>query len=454
MDHLPGPSGLPLLGNIGIDAAHFHQQLEEWAREYGPIYRMRLMKQRFIVSSRRGDIAQVLHDRPDQWRRSRRITAILEEAGATGVFSAEGDAWRSQRKLVMHALTPEVINSFHPTLSAMTGRLRGRWLAAAESAQPQRLLRDLKAFALDVAIGMALGQDQDMLRHENNPLQQDIEFLFAQMGRRLVAPIQYWRAIQLPVDRATDAAGERVRSAVAGFVAEARARMAANPALREKPGNLLEAMLQAADTPGSGINDALVQANALTMVFAGEDTTANTIAWLLYLLSHAPHAAARLAEEADSGPGLEHMPYLDACVQEAMRLKPVAPFLGAEAVHDVALDDVQVPAGVVVFLLLRHAFERDVPMADGTEFRPERWLDPAIREKQDDPARKLLPFGGGPRFCPGRYLAMCEIRTVMSMVARTFTIEAQPDAPPVEEMFTFTMTPSALPVLLRPRTLC
>ncbi|MCE3262213.1 MAG: cytochrome [Pseudoduganella sp.] len=454
MDHLPGPAGYPLVGNVGIDTAHFHQQLEKWAHEYGPLYRMRLMDRRFIVSSRGKDIAQILHDRPDQWRRTQRLASVLEEAAACGVFSAEGDEWRRQRKLVMHALTPEVVNRFQPTLAAMTERLRQRWLAAAQAGQPQRLLRDLKAYALDVTIGMAMGQDQDMLDHEDKRLQQDIEFVFSQVARRVVAPIAYWRTVKLPVDRATDAAGARIRAAVDGFIADARARMAADPALHDQPGNLLEAMLVAADSPGSGISDEMVQANAINMVFAGEDTTANTLAWLLYLLANAPHAAARLAEEADGKPGLEQMPYLDACVHEAMRMKPVAPILAAEPVRDAALDGVQVPAGTVVFLLLRHAFEREVALADGAQFRPERWLDPAMKEKLDDPARKMVPFGGGPRFCPGRYLAMCEIRTVMSMLARSFTIHAVPDAPPVEEVFTFTMTPSALPLLLRARSLC
>lgn len=454
MDHLPGPSGVPLLGNLGIKSHRFHQQLESWAREFGPIYRMRLADRRIIVTSRRSDIAQILHDRPDQWRRSQRLASVIDEAASAGVFSAEGEEWRRQRKLVMHALTPEVINRFHPTLAAMTERLRRRWQAQAAAGQPQRLLRDLKAFALDVTIGMAMGQDQDMLEHEDNPLQQDIEFLFTQVARRLVAPIPYWRTFKLPVDRAADAAGRRIHAAVDGFIADARARMAANPALYDKPGNLLEAMLVAADMPGSGFDDKMVQANAINMVFAGEDTTANTIAWLLYLLARAPQAAARLAQEADAARGLEHMPYLDACVQEAMRMKPVAPILGSESVQEVALDGVRVPSGVVVFMLLRHAFALQVPLQDGDEFRPERWLEPGMKEQLDDPGRKLVPFGGGPRFCPGRYLAMCEIRMVVAMLARSFTIELVPGAPPVEEVFSFTMTPSALPLLLRARTLC
>ena len=453
MDHLPGPAGLPLVGNVGLDTVRFHQTLENWAREYGPIYRFHMMDRRFIVTSRHSDIAQILHDRPDQWRRSKRLTGILDEAAARGVFSAEGEEWRRQRKMVMHALTPEVINRFHPTMSAMTERLRQRWFAAAETGQPQRLLRDLKAFALDVIIGMSMGQDQNMLENEDNPLQQDIEFLFSQVARRVVAPVTYWRKVRLPVDRAVDAAGLRIRTAVDGFIAEARAHMAANPVLFDKPTNLLEAMLAARDMPGSGISDQVVQANAINMVFAGEDTTANTIAWLLHLLSQNPQAAARLAQEADASPGLEQMPYLEACVQEAMRLKPVAPIMGAEAVNDVALDGVQVPAGVVAFMLLRHSFSLEVPLDDGAQFRPERWLDPAMKQKFGDPGRKMVPFGGGPRFCPGRFLAMSEIRMVLPMLMRSFTFESLPDAAPVEELFTLTMTPSALPLLLRPRGL-
>jgi len=455
MEHLPGPAGLPLLGNAaGLDSMHFHQVLERWADEYGPIYRFRLMDRRYISTARRADIAQILHDRPDQWRRTRRLARMLDEAAASGVFSAEGEEWRRQRKLVMHALTPEVIHRFQPTLALMTERLRQRWLAAAQAGQPQRLLRDLKAFALDVTIGMAMGQDQDMLQHEDNPLQQDIEFVFSRLARRLVAPMAYWRTVRLPVDRATDAAGDRIRAAVDGFVATARARMAANPILHDKPSNLLEAMLAARDVPGSGITDETVRSNAIVMVFAGEDTTANTLGWLLYLLSRAPATAARLAAEAEAAPDpLQPMPYLEACVQEAMRMKPVAPIMGAEAVSDVALNGVQVPAGTVVFVLLRHAFALEVPLADGDTFRPERWLEDGFGTGINDPGRKLLPFGGGPRFCPGRYLAMCEIRTVLTMVLRHFSIEAAPDAAPVEELFTVTMTPSSLPVLLRTRTL-
>jgi cytochrome P450 len=197
------------------------------------------------------------------------------------------------------------------------------------------------------------------------------------------------------------------------------------------------------------------------MVFAGEDTTSNTIAWLLNLLPQAPAAMDAAAAEADRLLGqdrvagalalLDRMEYLDAATREAMRLKPVAPFMAAEPIVDTQIGGVLAPAGTMLFLLLRIAAEREGGLDQPQRFMPERWLGEGAAGSSADPSRKLFPFGGGPRFCPGRFLAMAEIKMVMSMLLRNFTFTVDPAAPPVEECFTFTMTPSALPLLLRAR---
>jgi cytochrome P450 len=134
-----------------------------------------------------------------------------------------------------------------------------------------------------------------------------------------------------------------------------------------------------------------------------------------------------------------------------MRLKPVAPFMAAEPIVDTQIGGVLAPAGTVLFLLLRTAAEREGGLDQPQYFMPERWLGEGAAGFAADPSRKLFPFGGGPRFCPGRFLAMAEIKMVMSMLLRNFTFTLDPDAPPVEECFTFTMTPSALPLVLRAR---
>ncbi|WP_229223982.1 cytochrome P450 [Duganella sp. SG902] len=457
---LPGPKARPLFGNVReIRARPFHQVLESWGREYGPLYRFRIMRKQMLATSDRDLIAALLRDRPDMIRRSSRSAEMLNEVGTRGLFTAEGEDWRRQRKLVMRALTPEVIHSFFPTLAAMTDRLRQRWERAVAAGQPVDLLRDLKAYTLDVTIGLAMGQDINTLELEEHPLQRDIEFLFKLVARRLTTPFTYWRVpvLKRAQDHEATAAAARIQTAIAGFVADARQRIARNPALRQKPTNMLEALIVARDEPDSGFTDAEVIGNAITMVFAGEDTTSNTMGWLLEFLGDHPQAAARMAQEAREVLGeravlddyhlLDQLKYIDAATREAMRLKPVAPFMAAETNQDTVLGDLAVPAGTVIFMLLRYASERAGDLAQPERFLPERWLEGA-NGQGDDPGRKLFPFGGGPRFCPGRYLAMAEIKMAMSMLARHFTLERVPGAPAARECFTFTMTPDALPVRL------
>jgi cytochrome P450 len=461
---LPGPKGRPIMGNArDISARPFHQVLEGWGREFGPLFRFRIMRKQFVVSADHEVIASLLRDRPDVMKRSSRTSEMLEEVGTRGLFTAEGEEWRRQRKLVMRALTPEVIHNFFPTLTALTERLRLRWQAAIEAGRPVDVVRDLKAYTLDVTIGLAMGQDINTLEVEDNPLQRDIEFLFNRVAKRLTTPIAYWRVplFKRAADHEADAAAARVRSAIFGFIAEARRKMEQNPALRQKPTNMLEALIAARDEEGSGFTDEAVVGNAITMVFAGEDTTSNTSAWLIDFLASHRDAAAAMAAETDAVLGeskvlddyhlLDKMRYLEAATREAMRLKPVAPLMAVEPTRDVVIGDLAIPKGTVIFLLLRQSAERSCDLVQPALFRPERWLDGA-NESGSDPARKLLPFGGGPRFCPGRYLAMAEIKMALSMLVKNFVVEEVPGAPPAQETFTFTMTPSALPVRLRVRT--
>ena len=466
IDELPGPKGVPFFGNARqISSMQFHLSLERWAQEFGPLCRVRFGPSKMLIVSDPVLIGSMLRDRPDVFRRTSRSARIASELLTTGVFSSEGEDWKRQRKLVMRGLTPEVIRSFFPTLNLLTRRLLERWQSAIAAGREVDVLRDLKAWTLDVTIWIAMGQDIDTLAHPDNPLQGDIEHIFNRMARRLTTGFPYWRYFKLPADRAADACSARIHTAVAGFVAETRKRIEANPGLRAKPTNLLEAFVTARDEPGSEFTDRHVIGNAITMVFAGEDTTSNTMAWLLDFLARDPGVAARMAAEADTVlgegetlqefAGLEKFTYTDACVDEAMRLKPVAPFLGLETNVETEVGDVRLEKHTPIMVITRLAgrSETDFPQAD--EFRPERWLKDKSAEKSSsvggDPGRKLFPFGGGPRFCPGRYLAMAEIKMIMSMVAKNFTLEMDASAPPVKELFTFTMTPSSLPVKLRVR---
>jgi hypothetical protein len=98
-----------------------------------------------------------------------------------------------------------------------------------------------------------------------------------------------------------------------------------------------------------------------------------------------------------------------------------------------------------VLLQTRHAGRRAV----GAEYDPDRWLDGADSVAPDQ--KTFLPFGAGPRFCPGRNLAFLEAKTALAMLARNFEVELDAGAGPVHERFSFTMIPEGLRVRLRPR---
>jgi cytochrome P450 len=222
----------------------------------------------------------------------------------------------------------------------------------------------------------------------------------------------------------------------------------------------MEAMIAARDENKSALSEADLAGNTLTMLLAGEDTTAHTLAWLIYFLSRSPDVFFRIRAELDKIMGedalpsrheqLSEMDFVEACINESMRLRPVAPLIAVEANHDTALANVAVPKGTVILMLTRIAAMDEKNFANGSEFQPERWLMPA----SDANRRKVsIPFGAGPRLCPGRFLAVEEMKMVISMLVKNFDIERidTPDGQAPRERLMFTMAPVGLRLKLNHR---
>jgi cytochrome P450 len=110
-----------------------------------------------------------------------------------------------------------------------------------------------------------------------------------------------------------------------------------------------------------------------------------------------------------------------------------------------------VPKDTGVYLLLGRAAKTNDHFADAATFRPERWLDDAGPGGGARDAKAFYPFGAGARFCPGRHLAMLEIKLVVAMLCRNFDVARAPGSPPVREAFGFTMKPKGASVTLRRR---
>ncbi len=454
---LPGPKPLPLLGNMHqINPRQFHLDLERWAQEFGPSYKVHMGGKPAMVVSDPAVFSALLRDRPDGFRRGSKMEQIIEESGIKGLFTAHGDDWKMQRKLVMRAFTPEVVRRFFPQLQIMVERLRQHWLRAAQSATPIDLMRDLKLFALDITIAFAYGQDINSVEQLDNPMQRDIDSLFECVARRMTNPTCYWRYVRLPADYRFAATLARIEQKVAMYIDQTRKLLEQQPERRSKPGNLMEALLVARDEPNSGFNDVHVGGNAMTMVFAGEDTTSNSTAWLIHYLAGSPQAVQHIRTEVDPLFGnagvlpdygmLPHLPWLDAALNESMRLKPVAPWVILESLRETVVGETLVQADTPLLLLLRTSGMRPEHFPDPTQFLPQRWLGGA----ESDLIKKIFPFGAGPRLCPGRFLALTEMKMIVSMLLKNFNIRLQ-EGVKVQETFVFTMAPGSLPVVLTPR---
>ena len=466
-DQLPGPRGIPWLGNaLQLDVPRFHQQLEQWCLEFGPLFKLQIGNRRLLAVGDHQLIAAILRDRPAGFKRTSRLEEIwLEMKLPLGVFGANGEVWQRQRRMVMAGFDPAHVKSYFPALQTVAGRLVGRWQRAALAGHDIDLQADLMRYTVDTIAGLAFGAEVNTLESDGHVIQQHLDKIFPALFKRILSPVATWRFFRSSADRQLERSIAEVNAAVAGFVQQARARMQTDPALREHPRNLLEAMIAAADLPESGIDDQQVAGNVLTMLLAGEDTTANTLAWMIHLLWLNPETLARAVEEVRrvvrdaASPTLDEMAqlnYVEACTHETMRLKPVAPILPLQAVHDVTVGDVRVPAGVIIQNIMRSDSVSDSHVPRAASFEPERWLagvDGGVGPGALANAAKRIsmPFGAGPRICPGRYLALLEMKMAIAVLLGNFEIEnvATPDGQEAKEHLAFTMQPVGLRMRLR-----
>jgi cytochrome P450 len=457
---LPGPSGWPVLGNaLDVNPSTVHLKAEQWAREFGEAYRIRIASRKFVVLSNPETVAKILRDRPDGFGRTTRFSETAEELAFGGVLSSNGEAWKRQRPMVLSGLDPAHLKRFFPTLFKVTQRLASRWQGAATAGEPIDLQADLMRYTVDVTAGLALGTDINTIESKEEVIQEHLDKILPAFFKRTLAPIRYWRVFKLPSDRELDRHVNALRTAVQSFIAKARRRLDEEPQRREHPTNLIEAMLVAHETERD-LTDEDVSRNVLTMLLAGEDTTANTLAWMIWLLHGKPDAKSRATEEvrtllngASQPVDLEQVSRLDfieACAHETMRLKPVVPLQGIQAQRDTEVGGIFLPAGTVVWLLLRPGAVDERNFPDAKDFRPERWLSGM---SANSAKRVAMPFGAGPRMCPGRYLALAEIKIVMAMLLGSFEIDrvTTPDGKDACERLALTMSPVGLKMHLRLR---
>jgi cytochrome P450 len=184
---------------------------------------------------------------------------------------------------------------------------------------------------------------------------------------------------------------------------------------------------------------------------------------MIHLLARNPEALRLAREEVLRVVGdavvptleqLAELDYVEACAHETMRLKPVAPMVAVGSNREVIVGDVRVPAGVQILGVMRHDTMDPRFFPDPTAFEPARWLAGGHPGQTASAARRVsMPFGAGPRMCPGRNLALMEMKMAMAMLLGRFEIDRVEPAGGGEvlERLAFTMAPVDLRMHLRER---
>jgi cytochrome P450 len=166
----------------------------------------------------------------------------------------------------------------------------------------------------------------------------------------------------------------------------------------------------------------VIHDNLVTFIGAGHETTANALAWTLFLLSRFPQADEAAADEAAGGrdaAALSRLPRTRAILEESMRLYPPAPFMSREALERDRIGDVTVAPGtrIIIAPWVLHRHRKLWP--DAELFIPERF---SPERRAAIPRFAYLPFGAGARICVGATFAMQEALLVLTSIARRFRL--------------------------------
>ncbi len=455
---IPCAPGHWLTGNLAdIKNQPLHLFVYSLAKRFEGLARFRVLHKPMLVVANPNTVQALLKSRPEQFRRASKIETVFREMGIHGVFSAEREGWGRQRQLMNPAFRPSQIKEFFTLIQRHTDTLVQR-VGAQLHGNP--IQQQLMSYTVDITSTLAFGIDLNSLDEGDQTFQNHLNRIFPMLSYRLHAPFPYWQWFMLKRDKDLVESLHYVRNTVAGLIASAKQQIteksAADPKFQAE--NLLQAMLLGTSERDQQFSEDELFANVITLLLAGEDTTANTLAWTIHYLASRPDLQDRAFAEIEQNypPGgalnyadLDRFPFTFACAQEAMRLAPVAPHLLLEAYEDQLIEGYRVPKGVMIFAVLGAAGFSDLAFPNADQFMPERWL----RLGDDDKKRfagELMHFGYGARLCPGRQLSFVEMKTALIELLRHYSFKSTPGHR-VTETLAFTVTPANLHVDITPR---
>jgi cytochrome P450 family 135 len=316
--------------------------------------------------------------------------------GARSVLLLDDDPHLAARKLLLPPFHGERMRKYGELISSIAEREIASW----PRGEPIALWPRMQAITLEVIVRAIFGvEDHAAVERLRGALQDVLEFSTRPTSFAAMAALGPERIEKLKVFQ------KHLRPADEAVYAEIRARR--NAGDLEERDDILSLLLQARHEDGSPMADEELRDELMTLLVAGHETTATSLAWALERLLRHPDAWERLKVEAAAG-GED---YTDAVIKETLRLRPVIPLVVRRLQEPFEVAGRTLPAGVTVAPCIWLVHRRPDVYPDPHAFRPERFLD--------EPAGTYtwLPFGGGIRRCLGAAFAQFEMKQVLRALA-------------------------------------
>jgi cytochrome P450 len=346
--------------------------------------------------------------------------------GPNSVLTLVGERHMRERKLLLPPFHGDAVSRYVQMISEVIEREIATW----PTGRPFALAPRMQAVTLDVIMAGVFGI-------QGHPAPGTPEHRIRETIRRLqrLSTKPAWQLIELM---------NLGRAEPRGLMRAVLSRLDNQlyPAIRERreagprsDGSILSLLLEARDEDGQPLSDEHVRDELISLVLAGHETTANSLAWTFERLVRHPEPYSRLREVVRSGDREQAEAYVEATIYEGMRVRPVIPMIVRLVKRRWQLGDYVVPADTPVAMSIVAVHHRPDVYPEPNEFRPERFI-------QHKPGTYTwISFGGGIRRCLGASLAMAEQRVVLAAVARHTDLEAADPRPEPALQRNVTMIP-------------
>lgn len=441
----PGPSPHWFSGNAAVFQSNVeerHLRLLELHKKYGKVVRIQMGRPplfgREMFSIADPSLCEeVLKSK--SYAVSKLSQARFKRViGANNLVTLEGEQWKKHRRLIMPLFHSGFLSYALEVISKKTQFVIRKWQALPKSSSVETFFV-VQSLTLDVISQAAFGYD---LKVQENPDNKSVQALTSFLGHFgevafLVFPSLWsWihpfkafhaRQLQSELDNLINQIIQQRRSEGDSDIKR----------------DLLTLLLQAQDPESKyKLTDVEVHDEILTFIFGGFETITSQLCWVLFHLAQNPEIQAVAQEEVDRVLGYsdevtlemeKELKYVTNCIKESQRLIPVITGFSRGAVEDTELGGFHVPKGSALFLNA-YALQQMEDLWDEPEkFDPTRWED-----KMAVHTFSFLPFGGGSRRCAGQPLAVVEMKAVIALILRNFSLkldESKPVSTKVELAF-------------------